>query len=175
MSSASRKRRKRAPRRPRSETPEAAPQAGTESEDKQAAAAQPKRAPKAPAQIEDRRPSAPWGSFPLVELVVFVALIMLAVGFFLSGPRGSLLLVTGLALGSLAGLELSVREHFGGFRSHTVLLAGAAGLATMLLLAYAAQAVVGVAVIAGAVVFGGCAWLLARAFRSRSGRLVKLR
>ena len=106
---------------------------------------------------------------------MFVALIML-VGRLLP-PRAAraLLLVTGLALGSLAGLELSVREHFGGFRSHTVLLAGAAGLATMLLLAYAAQVVVGVAVIAGAVVFGGCAWLLARAFRSRSGRLVKLR
>ena len=128
MSSASRKRRKRPPRRPRSETPEAGPEAGAESEDKQAAGAQPKRAPKAPAQIEDRRPPAPWGSFPLVELVVFVALIMLAVGFFLSGPRGSLLLVTGLVLGSLAGLELSIREHFAGFRSHTSVLAGAAAV-----------------------------------------------
>ena len=32
----------------------------------------------------------------------------------------------GLALGSLAGLELSAREHFAGYRSHTMLLAGSA-------------------------------------------------
>ena len=35
---------------------------------------------------------------------------------------------TGLVLGSLAGLELSAREHFAGYRSHTLLLAGAVGM-----------------------------------------------
>ena len=48
-------------------------------------------APKPPRrrQIEDERPPAPWGSFPLVELVVLVALVMLVVGFFVDGARGT--------------------------------------------------------------------------------------
>ena len=32
----------------------------------------------------------------------------------------------GVALGSIGGLELSIREHFGGYRSHTLLLSGVA-------------------------------------------------
>jgi hypothetical protein len=66
------------------------------------------------------RPPPPWGSFPLVELVVLVALIMLVAGFV---TRRGPLLIGGLAVGSLAGLELAIREHFTGFRSHSSLLA----------------------------------------------------
>jgi hypothetical protein len=128
-------------------------------------------------QIEDERPPAPWGSFPLVELVVLVALVMLLAAFVVSGPRSTALLATGLALGSLAGLELSIREHFGGYRSHTLLLAGAAGVAILALLFYVlpdllppAGRLAVAAAVAGLAAFG-----LARAFRARSGRLVKLR
>src|SRR3954468_13549910 len=77
----------------------------------------------------DDRPPAPWGSFPLVELVVLLALILIVVGFIVRGERGGTMIVGGFALGSLAGLELSIREHFGGSRSHTTLLAAAAGFA----------------------------------------------
>jgi hypothetical protein len=76
--------------------------------------------------IEDR-PPAPWGSFPLVELVVLLALILIVGGFIVRGSRGGTMIVGGFALGSLAGTELSVREHFGGFRSHTTLLAAVTG------------------------------------------------
>ena len=41
------------------------------------------------------------------------------------------MLGAGLVLGSLAGLELSAREHFSGYRSHTLLLGGAVGVATV--------------------------------------------
>jgi hypothetical protein len=138
-----------------------------------AAPARPARKPRRP--IEEERPPAPWGSFPLVELVVLVALGMLVAGIFVSGTRGTALLITGLALGSLAGLELSIREHFAGYRSHTVLLAGALGVVTIGVLYVAdvlappARLVVGVAVFALAVV------ALTRAFRARSGRAFKLR
>src|ERR671917_408499 len=108
------KRRKRRPRQ--APTPAAAA----------AAAPKPAKAPRRP--IEDERPPAPWGSFPLVEIVILVALAMLIAGLVVSGPRGTALLVTGLALGSLGGLELSVREHFAGYRSHTIMLAAAAGV-----------------------------------------------
>lgn len=166
MSPASKKRRRRPLRRPAAETP---PPAAVS---KPVAATGPAR-PRP--QIEDRRPQAPWGSFPLVEIVVLVALVMLVAGFFVSGPRGATLLVSGFALGSLAGLELSLREHLGGYRSHTVLLSAAAGVLSMILLGYVGGLAVAVAAIGGAAVFGLCAWLLARAFRKRAGRLVKLR
>ena len=128
-------------------------------------------------QIEDQRPAAPWGSFPLVEIVVAVALIMLAVGFFVEGSQGSTLLVTGIALGSLAGLELSIREHFSGYRSHTTLLAGAAGIATLAILSFAAGDAISVPLSAGiAVALAGLvAIALVRAFRARSGRSIKLK
>src|SRR6476469_6902499 len=113
------KRRKPRPRRP----PAAAPTA-TQAPTPAKAPTRPAKAPRGP--IDQERPPAPWGSFPLVEIIVLVALVMLVVGFFVGGTRGPALLGTGLALGSLAGLELSIREHFGGYRSHTLLLAGAA-------------------------------------------------
>jgi len=79
--------------------------------------------------FEDR-PPAPWGSFPLVEIVILIGLVLLVSGFFVQGERGATMIIGGLVLASLAGLELTVREHFAGFRSHTSLLAGAvAGVA----------------------------------------------
>src|SRR4051812_49347773 len=77
----------------------------------------------------DDRPPAPWGSFPLVELVVLLALVLLVAGFIVRGERGATMVIGGLALGSLAGIELSIREHFGGFRSHTTLLAAVTAFA----------------------------------------------
>ena len=130
-------------------------------------------APRRP--IEDERPPAPWGSFPLVEIVVLVAIAMLVIGFVVQGSRGSILLGTGLVLGSLAGLELSIREHLAGYRSHTVLLAAAAAVATMLALAYAAKLSPGLSLAVAAAVFGALALLLTRAFRARTGQAYKLR
>ena len=60
------------------------------------------------------RPPSPWGRFPLVEIVIVVALVLLVVGFFMGGTRGGVMLVAGVALGSLAALELTLREHFAG-------------------------------------------------------------
>jgi hypothetical protein len=163
-----RKRRKQRPRRPSPPAPSAA------EPPKPARASAPPRQRK---PIEEERPPAPWGSFPLVEVVVLVALLMLVAAFVVSGPRSTVLLATGLALGSLAGLELSIRKHFAGYRSHTVLLAGVAAVGTLALLYFAFPGLlpqagrIAVAALVGAVV----AFLLARAFRARSGRYVKLR
>jgi hypothetical protein len=118
------------------------------------------------------RPPAPWGRFPLVELVVLLAIVMLVAGFFVQGDRGITLIGAGIALGSLAGLELAIREHFAGYRSHTTVLAGAPavlilGLGFFLpagwprIVAFAASIVV--------FVVGG--YLLREAFKRRSGGL----
>ena len=137
----------------------------------QQAAPAPAPAPRAArrrAQIADERPPAPWGSFPLVELTVLVALVLLGIGFFGGNPVA---LGVGLILGSAAGLELSVREHFAGFRSHTMLLAATAFVAVVAGLLYLADAPVPVALGVGAVVFAGLFWALRAAFRRASGGL----
>ena len=56
-----------------------------------------------------------------MELAVLAGLILIVVGAITTNPTQ---LGIGLALGSLGGLELSIREHFAGYRSHTTLLAG---------------------------------------------------
>jgi hypothetical protein len=121
------------------------------------------------ARRTDGPPPAPWGSFPLSELVVVVAIIFLVAGFFVSPPRGAVMIGAGLVLGSLAGLELAVREHFAGYRSHTLLLAGAIGVAVVAALYVLGAVVAGIALLAGIAAFGAFGWVFASAFRRRSG------
>jgi hypothetical protein len=124
----------------------------------------------------DDRPPAPWGSFPLVELVVLVALVLLIGGLVVGGDRGPTMVIAGLAVGSLGGLELSIREHFAGYRSHTLLLSGAAGLAALALIAFAIPSLwLPLALGAGLLVFGACAVGLSRAFRRRAGVSFRVR
>ena len=114
------------------------------------------------------RPPAPWGSFPLVEIVVFIGLVLLVGGFVVKGERGATMVVGGLALASLAGLELSIREHFGGFRSHTTLLAGAVALAVVAATFFITRDRAA-ALPAGLVVFAAAFWVFRQAFARRSG------
>jgi hypothetical protein len=73
----------------------------------------------------DDRPRAPWHPFPLVELCVLAGIVLLVLGLLSSdSPRGRAMIVAGLALGSLGGLDTAAREHFAGFKSHTLVLAG---------------------------------------------------
>src|SRR4051812_886151 len=122
--------------------------------------------------FEDR-PPAPWGSFPLVEIVVLIALVLLVASFFVGGSRRAPMLLSGLALGSLAGLELSIREHFGGFRSHSALLAGAVAAAAITACYFitrgGGQSVAIVLVLVGGVVFMAAFWLFRQAFMRRTG------
>ena len=72
----------------------------------------------------DERPKAPWHPFPLIELCVLIGIVCIAVGFFSrDSPMGRLVLGLGFALGALGGLDTSVREHWAGYRSHTLVLA----------------------------------------------------
>jgi hypothetical protein len=117
----------------------------------------------------EQRPSAPWGEFPLTELVIFIGILLLIAGFFFPPPQGFVMIAVGLALGSLAGLELSIREHFAAYRSHTLLLSTAVGVPVFGGLFVATKLNPAICVIAGLVAFGGAAWLLTSAFRRRSG------
>jgi uncharacterized membrane protein YhiD involved in acid resistance len=108
-----------------------------------------------------------------VELVVLVGIVLLVAGFIVSGNRGTVMIVTGLVLASLAGLELASREHFAGYRSHTLVLAGTAAVASLAILFIAAPSVLSplLRIAAGAAVFALAAWGLTVAFRRASGGL----
>jgi FtsH-binding integral membrane protein len=123
--------------------------------------------------IEEERPPAPWGSFPLVELVVLVGIVILVIGFFfVGGSRGTTLIVTGLALASLAGLELSIREHFAGYRSHTAIFAASAGVLTIVAVTLVVHPIkLWIVALIALVVFGGTFWAAREAFKRRSGGL----
>jgi hypothetical protein len=118
------------------------------------------------------RPPAPWGRFPLVELVVLLGLGLLVAGFFVQGARGATMIAAGVALASLAGLEVSIREHLAGYRSHSTVLAG---VATVLALAAGffllPSRLFAVNLLIGAVVFGVCFYALREVFKRRSGGL----
>jgi hypothetical protein len=78
----------------------------------------------------DEAPKAPWHPFPLVELAIFAGLVLVVVGIASDpGEPRTTFLFGGLALISLASIELAIREHFSGYRSHTALLAGGAAVA----------------------------------------------
>lgn len=114
----------------------------------------------------DDRPPAPWGSFPLAELTVLAGIVMLAVGL----ATGSLTaLAVGVVLGALGGLEVSVREHLAGYRSHSTLLAGMVFVVVTGGLFYVAGLILAVSLAVGAVAFGATFLALRRAFRRASG------
>ena len=55
---------------------------------------------------------------------MFVGIVCLVVGVFTRDVAyGRVLIALGLTLGALGGLDTSVREHFAGYRSHTLVLA----------------------------------------------------
>jgi len=122
----------------------------------------------APRRTLDERPPAPWGSFPLQELTVLVALVVLGVGLFAGSPVA---IAVGVVLGCLAGLELSLREHFAGYRSHTTLIAGTGFVLTVAVLYYAAGLILIVCLGIGTAAFLASFFALRRAFQRASGGL----
>ncbi len=174
-SSKSRKRRKRRPRTPQ----QVEPVVGSDAEvDRAPLPPQPEAARRAARRgavpPDSEPPPPPWGSFPLVELCVLVGIVMMVLGFFfVGGSRGPILIAAGLALGSIGGLELSIREHFAGYRSHTAVLAGVPALIVLGLLFYTAPASLPELARAGIgiAVFVVAALLLTRVFSRRSGGL----
>ena len=122
------------------------------------APAVPPRPPRPTAEPPDERPQTPWHPFPLVELAIFVGLVLIVLGFLnKDSARGRTLLAFGLALGALGGLDTSVREHFSGYRSHTMVLAAFPAVAGAVILAVAGAPTIlvpGVALLVFVAAFG---------------------
>jgi hypothetical protein len=136
-------------------------------------------APRPPAAQQLRRrarleeaPKPPWAPFPLVELVILVGIVLFVLGVIGvgGGSRRVPMLVGGLALVCLASLEVSIREHFAGYRSHTTVLAGTAAVVALAVLFFS-HAPRGVMLGAGAAVFAAAFYALRTLFKRRSGGL----
>jgi lysylphosphatidylglycerol synthetase-like protein (DUF2156 family) len=119
-------------------------------------------------EAADERPPAPWGNAPLAELVILAGIVALAVGVIGGHPTA---IGAGIALAGLGGMEVAIREHFAGYRSHSTLLAGAAFVLTTGLVLYAANQILAVALAVGAVAFAATFYLARRAFQRASGGL----
>jgi len=129
------------------------------------------------AAAEDARPPAPWGSFPLVELCVLTGIVLVILGFIIGPDRGALAIGVGIGLAALGGLELTIREHFSGYRSHSGILAGIPAIATLGLLFYAGpeslEPIARVAI--AAVIFAVALFGLSAMFKRKAGVAFKLR
>lgn len=69
---------------------------------------------------EGERPESPFGGLPVSEFAILVGGIALVIGFFNGGGPA---VIVGVIVCGLGVVEVTAREHFTGYRSHTVLLA----------------------------------------------------
>lgn len=99
----------------------------TKAQRAQKARAAQKAAPGPPTVKADRSeaPKPIWAPLPITELLILVGLIVAVVGL-VSQSTG--LVLGGFALIVISSLELAVREHMAGYRSHSSLIAGVSAL-----------------------------------------------
>jgi len=115
------------------------------------------------------RPTAPWGSFPLSELVIFLGIVLILVGA-VQGTDGTRFIVSGLVIAGLGGGELALREHMAGYRSHSSLLAGVAAFVVVTAVALGLGPVqLWVLVLLGIAVFAATFYAMRELFKRRSG------
>jgi hypothetical protein len=69
------------------------------------------------------RPPAPWHPLPLSELLILVGAVAVLIAFSDHLESHLALLGVGLAAVAIGTLEVTVREHLAGYRSHALLLA----------------------------------------------------
>ncbi len=99
---------------------------GTAVRERPAAAARPAapapRRASAPKPPGPERPKAIWHPVPVTEVAILFGTLAMLIGF-TQGKGGVVPMAVGFGIVVLAVGELSVREHFTGFRSHALLLA----------------------------------------------------
>src|SRR3954453_8049522 len=117
----------------------------------------------------DEAPKAPWSPFPLVELCILLGIVLVVWGVLGGGDLRGALLGWGFALVSLAGLELAIREHFAGYRSHSTLLAGAVAVGVDIPLFFLTKLPQEILLGAGLATFAACFPTLRSACRRRTG------
>lgn len=127
---------------------------------------------RAPGTVGER-PASPFGGLPASELAIAIGLVGVVVGYFDSNAVAA---VTGAVVCGLGVLEVTAREHFSGFRSHSMLLAGfpAVILETLLVVLFGEPSDRMLLFLPIVPVFGICFWLLRQRFEAaRQARLAR--
>jgi hypothetical protein len=75
---------------------------------------------------EGARPPSPFGGLPVSELLILIGIVTAVVGLVAGGKAP---VAVGIVICALGVVEITSREHFSGFRSHTALLAGIPAIA----------------------------------------------
>jgi hypothetical protein len=68
------------------------------------------------------RPPAPWHPVPLSELMILIGTVAALVAVARGPARNLALLAVGLAAVAIGTVEVTLREHLSGYRSHTIVL-----------------------------------------------------
>jgi len=155
-------------KRSRKRTSPGAPRRPTPAADLPAPAAAASRG--RPVDRKARREEAPqalWHPVPVTELCIFAGMILVMVGFF-GGAVAPLAI--GIGLVSVAALELAIREHFAGYKSHSALLAAMAAVVVNVPLYWTPLPQAGL-LVTGAVVAAIAFQLLRTAFAKQAGGL----
>ncbi len=119
------------------------------------------------------RPRPLWHPLPLTEIAMGLGVAIAALGFIRGLDDGAALIGVGVLMATAGVIELCAREHFSGFKSHTLLLAFLPVVALHTVVAlWITDAYVGpVAFLADLAVFGLLAMVLLDRFRqARPGR-----
>jgi hypothetical protein len=128
---ASQKSKRSRKRRNQSSVPRTAPSHRRElRSQRQAPAPSRERAGRSPAGAYGERPPSPFGGLPVSEIAIFAGAVGLIVGLIRGGGPA---LIAGIVVCTLGVLEVTAREHFSGYRSHTVLLAALPAVAAEVL------------------------------------------
>lgn len=69
------------------------------------------------------RPEPPWHPVPLSELLILIGAIGAVIGLSKGISHGGPPLIAGLAAVIIGTVEVTLREHLSGYRSHTLILA----------------------------------------------------
>lgn len=136
---------------------------------------QPRSGPRrtSPLGAYGERPPGPFGGLPVSEFAIFAGAVVLIVGVI---QHGGPALIGGVVLCLLGVTEVTAREHFSGYRSHTVLLAAIPAVIAefVIVLTVGTPAARVLLLVPVAAVFGACAWFLRRRFLlARQARLAK--
>ena len=123
--------------------------------------------------VRGERPPSPFAGLPVSEVMIFGGLISLIVWLF---NRGRAELVVGSVVCALGVIEVTAREHFSGYRSHTTLLAAipAVLIEVGLFTAGVRPRERALLLIAVVPVFAICFWLLQKRFKTaRQARVAR--
>jgi hypothetical protein len=119
------------------------------------------------------RPPSPFGGLPVSEFAILAGIVALVVGLLEGGGPA---VIVGTIVCVLGVIEVTAREHFAGYRSHTILLAGipAVGVEVGLVAAFGEPRQRALLLLVVVPVFAVLLWLLKRRFETaRQARMVR--